>query len=134
MDTFSERSGAVLGSLLAGASAADAARQHGVSSRTVERWVQKGRLDSAGRYGAFAAAVDARRALEPEEDFEPVTADELALLVSKAARAGSVPAMRLRHQMLAEAADGRPYAADAAMREVDELARRRALNPSGGAA
>ena len=82
----------MLEALLAGASIEDAARAAGCSSRSVKRWAARGRSDPAGPYGAFAEAVDSRRRLEPGSGVPD--REETLLLLSAAARRGSVPAMR----------------------------------------
>ena len=82
----------MLEALLAGASIEDAARTAGCSSRSVKRWAARGRSDPDGPYGAFAAAVDGRRKLEPASSVPD--REETLLLLSAAARRGSVPAMR----------------------------------------
>jgi len=61
-EAFREHGAAVLVSLLAGVSAADAAVEHGVTERTIARWLQRGREHPDGPYGDFAHAVDAARA------------------------------------------------------------------------
>lgn len=51
-DTFSTHSRSVLIDLLAGLSEADAATKHGISERTIQRWLRKGRDDPRrGRIG-----------------------------------------------------------------------------------
>ena len=102
--TFETRSRAVLEDLLAGLSEADAAAKHGLSERTVQRWLQKGRDDASGRYGEFAELVDRARIDRelPSEDERPLDEDELLLLVSRLGRKGNVRALALAREILAE--------------------------------
>jgi hypothetical protein len=89
---------AVLESVKAGCSIDEAARQAGKPVATVRRWLMEGRKRPDGKHGEFARAVDeargqrrqAERALEG-----PLSRDEAELLLAKAARKGSVPALRL---------------------------------------
>lgn len=76
-----------------GLSLADAARQVEVSEKTARNYLSKGRKDPDSRYGKFAAAVDGARADAAERE-EPVDREELMLLLSRAARKGSVQAMQ----------------------------------------
>jgi hypothetical protein len=95
--TFENCSESVLDALVAGVSGEDAARQNGISSRTIERWLARGRQDPDSKYGPFAEAVDnarAKRELPPAGE-RPADPSELKLLISKAARKGNVQAMRL---------------------------------------
>ena len=92
--TFERLSGPVLGSLLAGASVADAAAKHGVAARTVERWLARGRKEPESKYGPFAREVDGRRA-ERELPTEAMTGAEFRRAIDGAVRSGSIPAMRL---------------------------------------
>jgi hypothetical protein len=97
-DRFADASSEILASVEAGCSIEDGARSAGVPIATVRRWLRDGRK---GRqpYIAFAAAVDrargdcarAERALKEG----PLTPEEADLLLAKAARKGSVPALRL---------------------------------------
>jgi hypothetical protein len=124
-DTFATRSEGVLEDLVAGVSVADAARQHQVASRTIERWLSKGRLDPECRYGPFAEAVDRARAARalPPPDERPADPAELRLLVSIAARIGNVQAMRLLWEIVRDEAGGEASPGDI----LDELeAKRRA--------
>lgn len=129
-DVFGSRSAAVLKAIAAGASTADAARASKVGVRTVKDWLEKGRRDPDGRYGAFAQAVDGcreARTLPAPEVLAAMDEDELALVVSQAAREGNVTAMRLRwEQLRAEPVSLEPVTeADKILAEMDELAARR---------
>jgi transposase-like protein len=94
--TFDQHSEGVLEALVAGVSITDAARQHDIASRTVERWLERGRNDPDSTYGPFAEAVDAARAERalPPPDERPVDKEELRLRASKVARKGNVQALR----------------------------------------
>ena len=102
--TFEAHSRAVLGDLLAGLSEADAALNHGLSERTIRRWLQKGRVDPDGQYGEFAELVDRARVDRelPPSDERPVDEEELLLLVSRLGRRGNVRALALAREILAE--------------------------------
>jgi transposase-like protein len=91
---FERLNAVVLESLLAGASVADTAVEHGVAARTIERWLSKGRENPDSKYGPFAAAVDEQRA-EREIPTEAMTAAEFRQSIDNAVRKGSIPAMRL---------------------------------------
>ena len=89
MSTFEAQNGPILKTLLTGASVADAAAQHGVSERTIERWLARGREEPDGPYGDFAAAVDKQRdrAALPPRDGLPLDREELLLILSEKTRA-----------------------------------------------
>ena len=101
---FDQHSEAVLAAIKAGATLPDAAREAGVSHPTIRGWVTRGHKDPTSKYGGFAAGVDAaltKRKL-PENTDLPADREELLVLVSRAARAGSVTAMRLLSELLTE--------------------------------
>jgi hypothetical protein len=95
----------------------------GVPLSTIQQWLARGKREDRGEYHAFAqamtaarsAARDARRqpsspsppppASAPSDaGAEPMGPDELAVVISTAARRGSVTAMKLRlEQLRAEA-------------------------------
>jgi hypothetical protein len=83
----------------AGASFDEACQKHGVNVHTAQTWLRNGRRDPEGRYGTFAAAVDAakssRAAAKVPPSSEGLTRDEYERLLAEAARAGSVPALKL---------------------------------------
>jgi transposase-like protein len=62
ISTFDSRSEGVLEALVAGVSIEDTARQHRIASRTIDRWLARGRRDPESKYGPFAEAVDLARA------------------------------------------------------------------------
>jgi transposase-like protein len=101
-NTFDSCSEGVLDALLAGVSVADTARQHRIASRTIDRWLARGRRDPESKYGPFAEAVDRTRADRelPPPDERPANPSELKILISKAARKGNVQAMRLLWEVL----------------------------------
>jgi len=124
MTAFSLHSDEVLGAIRAGASVADAAREAGLSARTVQRWLARGRREEAGEHRDFTEAVEAAwQARELPSSDPPMDGHELRVSVSEAARAGSVPAMKLYWVMLLADRERR---APTSLDEFDELARRRA--------
>ncbi len=112
-DLFESHHLAVLAAIRKGASVADAARSLHIASRTVERWLAKGRNQPQSRYATFAATVDRLRAARraPTPTFAAANCmdeHELFVRVSEACRAGSVQALRLYWQMLQSRPDGKP--------------------------
>ena len=103
----------------AGLSLADACVQAGVPLNTVKHWLRLGRKESSGPRAEFADAIDAARA--PKLPTGPLSEQELAEVISAAARKGSVQAMRLRWEQLKRE---KAPAADA-LGVVDEIAARR---------
>jgi transposase-like protein len=114
-DTFEQCSAAVLAAIRAGASIDDAARHAGCSGRTVKRWLAQGRAAPAlAPYGRFAASVDAARAEQGLPEEEVMDLDELKVTATRAARKGSVPAMRLIANLIGAGPDpNRPDVLDA---------------------
>ena len=96
-EQFGKASPAILASVQAGASIEDGARANDVPVATVRRWLRDGRKGTEP-YLNFAKAVDGargeRKAAERALD-GPLSAEEAELLLAKAARKGSVPALRL---------------------------------------
>jgi hypothetical protein len=82
-----------------GASIDEAARQADRPVGTVRRWLTAGRKDANGSHAAFAAAVDEARGERKQAERAlkdgPLSGEEADLLVARAARRGSVPALRL---------------------------------------
>ena len=100
-NTYTLFAGPVLASMAAGASIADSARSHEISPRTVYRWLARGRRDPTSAYGPFADQVDRLRDLRRLPTAGHLMAeDEFRECVWRAARAGSVPAMRLAWKIL----------------------------------
>lgn len=120
----------LLEALRAGASVADAARNVGVPKRTVEGWLTRGHREPESIYASFTAAVDEIRRSRSFVSSDPMSEDELLGYVSRAARAGSVPAMRLCWEMLRGGRD-EGQENDPLAQLDDELAVRRAV-PQGG--
>ena len=82
-----------------GLTIADAARVTGIGEKTAKRWLARGRRETSGEYRDFADAVE--RAREARDEAEPpLDQAELKAVVSRAARKGSVQAMKLRWEML----------------------------------
>lgn len=102
----------------------DVATAADVGKPTLERWLTRGRKESGTPHAQFAHDVDAAKkdALESY----PMDREELIRVVSRSARRGSIPAMKLRDEMLQreEAPDeDEPAAPDTG--SLDELAERR---------
>lgn len=104
-DAFKQYSTQVAEAVEAGASLADAAREAGISTRSVNRWIARGRSEPEGPYGSFAARVDAVRDARTLPD-GPLTRDELEALIARAARRGSVAAMKLALELVDEERTG----------------------------
>ncbi len=108
----------------------DAARQLEVGEKTVRNWLAKGRGEDSGPHAEFAAAYDSART-EAEELKEPMDREELLLIVSEAARKGSVQAMKLMEEMLRRGQEGEddnsqdPFGTLDDETEQDELSQRR---------
>jgi transposase-like protein len=126
-NTFEKCSEGVLEALVAGVSVADTARQHGIASRTIDRWLARGRRDPESKYGPFAEAVDRARADRelPPPGERPADPAELRLLISKAARKGNVQAMRLLWEVLGSE-DGQDHARGDILDELGGGSARRA--------
>jgi transposase-like protein len=99
-ETFERQVGQVATALAAGVSVADAARQVGVSRRTVQRWLREGRgADADPKLRRLALRVDAaRRRQRIDRGGVIASLPELHRVIDRAARAGSVEAMRLVHK------------------------------------
>ena len=81
-----------------GLSFKDACRECEVQEKTVRNWLSKGRAGDE-RYVEFATIFEATKE-EVEQRKEPMDREELLLVVSEAARKGSVQAMKLMEEML----------------------------------
>ena len=112
---------------MTGVSVADTARQHRIASRTIDRWLARGREDPDSKYGPFAEAVDKARAERklPPAGQRPADPAELRLLISKAARKGNVQAMRLLWEVL-HAEDGQDHARGDILDELEAKRRSKA--------
>jgi len=100
-DRFANFSPKIIDAIQAGASIEEAATTTDVPVTTVRRWLRDGRK---GRdpYAAFAAAVDGARADRKNAESAldgPLTAAEAEVLIARAARKGSVPALRLWYDL-----------------------------------
>jgi hypothetical protein len=121
-----ETRGALIERIATGVSLRDACRVLGLREKTVKSWLTRGRREGAGEYADFANAMEEAREAAKRRA-EPMDADELARVVSKMARAGSVQAAKLRWEML-RSNPGKPAAAP--VDEFDELKARRAARGS----
>ena len=126
MSQFDDVHGAIMEAVQAGVSIEDASRSVDVPVATVRRWLRDGRK---GRdpYAAFTRAIDGARAdrKAAERALEgALTPDEAELLLAKAARKGSVSALRLWFERrAAEDASRRGEGAQEALERVfDERA------------
>ena len=93
-DTFERLSEPILAALAAGTSIPDAARRHGCHPRTIKGWLERGRRSPDGPYGRFAHSVDSHRQGRAVPRNGVPDLEELLVLLSDAARAGSVPAAK----------------------------------------
>ena len=120
-DRFTEASPVILEAIQAGATIDEAARGADVPVASLRRWLRDGRK-GRDTYAAFAAAVDGARKdrREAERALEgPLSAEEADLLVAKAARKGSVPALRLWFEQCA--AGESKHRADEARRLLESV-------------
>lgn len=117
-----------------GISIRDAAREIGISEKTVKRWLLNGTREPDGPYGEFTRRVNvAREQADGDGLSEEMTPEELLRVASRAARKGSVQAMRLVWDMLGKRRaepgsedDGEEGSRDEdQMKALDELAERR---------
>ena len=122
-----ETRGALLERFAAGCSVPDAARATGLNDQTLKHWLKRGRQETTGPDLEVARAVDEARAAAKARP-EPMDEDELARVVSGAARKGNTQAMKLRWEMLRASTlpDAEEEPADPLDR-LDELAARRAV-------
>ena len=79
---------------MAGVSIADSARRHGCAPRTISGWLARGRRSPDGPSGVFASRLDSCRQERVVSRKGVPDRGEVLLLLSTAARAGSVPAMK----------------------------------------
>jgi transposase len=116
-----ETRGALIERTAAGVSLADASRAVGIREATVKSWLSRGRREGSGDYADFARAISEARAAAKSRAV-PMDEAELAQVVSRMARAGSVQAAKLRWEML-RTEEPEP---EAPVDEFDELRERRA--------
>lgn len=122
--------------LAAGVSIADAGRAVGVHPKTLGRWLSRGRREEAGPYASLVAAVDeacrVREEQARERTDEELDEAEARLILSRLARGGSVPALRLYVERFLRPAEplqpARESEAGAILAAMDELAARRAAH------
>ena len=103
----------------------DAAARAGVPANTVRGWARQGRKQPDGRFGSFAAALDASR--DDARDATPMDWAEFEDHLATAVRSGSTTAMKL---FAALHADERPGATTGStgsdvLDDLDELAQAR---------
>lgn len=123
--SFSEVGPRVLAAIAAGASVADAAQHVGIAERTVKGWLTRGRRKPDSQYGPFAEQVD--RIRTEREAVELGTRDDLLAVTWRAAKNGSVPAMRLYSELIDADRDSNAQEdSEDPLAELDELAARRA--------
>lgn len=109
---------AIIGLVGDGLCLKDAARAAGVREKTLKGWLTRGRKEDSGSYREFADAIDvARREVEARE--KPMTRDELKLVVSRAAKNGSVAAQKLYWEMLHRGASTPPETPSDPFAELD---------------
>lgn len=94
-----ENRGALIERTAAGVSLPDACRAADLRLTTVKGWITRGRRETDGPYAEFVAAIEQARQ-EAHDRPGPMTRDELRLEVSRAARNGSVQAMKLMDEIL----------------------------------
>lgn len=82
-----------------GLTQADIARELDIRLPTLKKWIARGRREDAGEYADFSRAYEAARE-EAKARPEPMDEAELLIVVSEAARRGSVQAMKLRWEMI----------------------------------
>lgn len=113
----------------AGLSVRDAAGAVGLNEKTLKTWLTKGRKQKDGDYAAFVEQVEEARQIAKNRP-EPMDEEELAVVVSEAARAGNTQAMKLRWEMLGgkkpKDAEEPSKPADP-LEALDELAQKRAV-------
>jgi len=107
--------------LSVGASVAEAARVVQTPLRTVQNWLDRGKRETDGPFAAFAADVAAAREQVPAGAMD---LDELREVVARAARGGSVVAMRLIWEMTRSQAQ-EPVKSTDGLAALDELAEAR---------
>jgi hypothetical protein len=102
-DRFTNFSPAIVDAVESGATIEEAAIAVDLPVATVRRWLRDGRKGKSPQ-DTFAAAVDLARAerKNAEDALDaPLTTEEAEILVAKAARKGSVPALRLYFELRA---------------------------------
>jgi len=82
-----------------GLSLKDASREIDVGEQTVKNWISRGRREEGTDYAEFVDAVEEARREHAERE-KPLTEEELMLVASRAAKKGSVAAMKLVYDIL----------------------------------
>ncbi len=100
---------------------AEASRTVGVPERTVQNWLARGGREPESSFASFAEQAHAARA---DIRSGPLDLEELGEVVARAARGGSVQAMKLALEMLRDASRPDEKPTDA-LTALDELAARR---------
>ncbi|HYI37253.1 MAG TPA: hypothetical protein VEX39_11635 [Thermoleophilaceae bacterium] len=126
--TFEEVQAPLVAAVVNGATVAEAAVTVGAPYRTVKRWLARGRSESDSRYVGFAAAIDAARERSGAIEETDLSEQELEAVAWRAARAGSVLAMRLCWELLQRRRVANPSAEEQIFLELDEIALRRLTN------
>lgn len=129
-----ELAGSLAARLAVGVSIADAARVAGVHPKTLGRWLARGRREDVGPYRSLVVAVEEASRVREEEALaragEELTEAEARVLLSRLARGGSVPALRLYVERFLRATEPleQPRESEAAsiLSAMDELAAKRA--------
>jgi len=106
-----------LACLRSGASMAEASRTVGVPERTVQNWISRGGRQPGSVLSSFAEEVAVAREQVPAG---PMDLGELREVVARAARSGSVQAMKLAWEMTRSTQE--PAAGGDVLAAVDELA------------
>lgn len=106
MTQFEARANAIADAVKAGASVEEASSVAGVPAATVRRWLRDGRKGKQP-YAVLSTAVDGakkeRKQAEQALADGPLSPEEAERLVARAARKGSVPALRLYFERVAAA-------------------------------
>lgn len=76
----------------------DAAFRMGVGEKTLKKWLGRGRKEKDGPHRDFFVAWE-EATREAEQAETELTPEEFRIVVSKAARKGSVAAMKLYHEL-----------------------------------
>lgn len=117
-----------LTALRVGASMAEASRTVGVPERTVQNWISRGGRQPSSVFSSFAEEVAVAREQVPAG---PMDLDELREVAAKAARGGSIAAMKLIWEMTRSTQE--PAAGGDVLAAVDELAAARRAKQAEGA-
>jgi len=102
-----------LTALRVGASMAEASRTVGVPERTIQNWIARGGRAPGTVFSSFAEEVTVAREQVPSG---PMDLDELRETVAKAARGGSVQAMKLALELVRMSSEMRRSRRDCSLR------------------